>query len=170
MDLTESMKTMLIETAKSLSGSDRRLFMARTVKTLGYGGQRQAARELGWSRDTIRKGRHELDSEFTCTDAYCARGRKSAEEYLPNLLNDIKAIVDSQSQTDPSFKTTRLYRRLSAAEVRRQLIEQFGYTDQQLPNVSTIGRKLNALGYHPQKVRKSQPQKKSHRPMQSSTN
>jgi len=32
MELTDSLKTMLIETARSLKGSARRLFMARTVK------------------------------------------------------------------------------------------------------------------------------------------
>jgi hypothetical protein len=48
MELTDSLKTLLIETAKSLKGSARRLFMARTVKELGPGGQQRAARELRW--------------------------------------------------------------------------------------------------------------------------
>ena len=46
MELTDSLKVLLIETAKSLKGSARRLFMARTVKELGPGGQQCAAREL----------------------------------------------------------------------------------------------------------------------------
>src|SRR5919202_3265577 len=96
MELTDSFKTLLIETAKSLKGSARRLFMARTVKELGTGGQRRAERELGWGRMTIRKGLYELESGFTCLDAFAARGRKPVETQLPNLLPDIKAIVDSQ--------------------------------------------------------------------------
>jgi hypothetical protein len=48
-------------------------------------------------------------------DAFKLRGRKSTEERLPNLLTDIKSLVDSQSQTDPKFQTNRLYARLSAA-------------------------------------------------------
>ena len=44
MELTDSLKILLIETAKSLTGSARRLFMARTVKELGRGGQQRAAR------------------------------------------------------------------------------------------------------------------------------
>ena len=32
MELTDSLKTLLIETAKSRKGSARRFFMARTVK------------------------------------------------------------------------------------------------------------------------------------------
>ena len=159
MELTDSLKTMLIETARSLKGSARRLFMARTVKALGYAGQQRAARELGWGRMTIRKGLRELDSGLICLDAYSLRGRKRAEDHLPSLLTDIKAIVDSQSQADPQFRSRRLYTRLTAAEVRRQLIAQKGYTDAQLPSAETIGSKLNTLGYYPQKVAKSQPKK-----------
>ena len=79
-----------------------------------------------------------MESGFTCLDACTARGRKRVEDHLPTLLADIKAIVDSQSQTDPQFRTTRLYTRLSAAEVRRQLIGQKGYTDDTLPTVQTL--------------------------------
>jgi hypothetical protein len=116
---------------------------------------------------TIRKGRHELDSGIICLDAFAQRGRKRAEAHLPTLLTDIQALVDSQSQADPQFRTTRLYTRLTAAEVRRQLIAHKGYTDAALPTAETIGAKLNALGYYPQKVAKSQPQKKSRKPTQS---
>ena len=169
MELTDSVKALLVETAKSLKGSARRVFMARSVKELGAGGQRLAARELGWGRMTIRKGMHELESGVICMDAFSSRGRKRAEQHLPNLLTDISAIVDSQSQADPQFRTTRLYTRLTAAEVRRQLIAQHGYTDAELPTAETIGTKLNALGYYPQTVAKSQPQKKSPKPTPSST-
>src|SRR5215468_6621290 len=100
MEFTDSLKALFVQTAQSLHGSARRLFMARTVKELGPGGQRRAERDLGWSRVTIRKGTHELASGFTCLDAFAARGRKRAEDHLPHLLADIKALVDSQSQTD----------------------------------------------------------------------
>jgi hypothetical protein len=159
MELTDSLKTLLIETAKSLKGSARRLFMARTVKELGPGGPQRAARELRWGRMTIRKGLHELDSGVICIDAFALRGRKRAEAHLPNLLMDIQALVDSQSQADPQFRSNRLYTRLTAAEVRRQLIARKGYADTVLPTAETIGTKLNELGYVPQKVAKSQPQK-----------
>jgi hypothetical protein len=169
MELTDSLKAFFIDTAKTLKGSARRIFMARTVKELGAGGQRRAERELGWSRVTIRKGAREEESGTPIQDAFGARGRKRAEAHLPKLLTDITAIVDSQSQTDPQFRTNRLYTRLSAAEVRRQLIAQKGYTDAELPTVQTISTKLNALGYFPKKVAKTQPQKKSRKPMPSSS-
>jgi Rhodopirellula transposase DDE domain len=169
MELTDSLKTLLIETAKSLKGSARRVFMARTVKELGPGGQQRAARELRWGRMTIRKGLHELNSGVICVDAFALRGRQRAEAHLPNLLTDIQAIVDSQSQADPQFRSNRLYTRLTAAEVRRQLIAQKGYADTVLPTAETIGTKLNDLGYFPQKVAQSQPQKNFQKRTPSST-
>ncbi len=169
MELTESLIALFIDTAKTLKGSARRIFMARTVKELGPGGQRRAERELGWSRVTIRKGTHELERGLRCVDNFAARGRKRAEDHLPNLLTDITTIVDGQSQTDPQFRTNRLYTRLSAAEVRRQLIAHHGYTDDELPTAETIGAKLHALGYYPPTVAKTQPQKKSPKPTPSSS-
>jgi len=169
MELTDSLKTLLIETAKSLKGSARRLFMARTVKELGPGGQQRAARELRWGRMTMRKGMRELATGVRCIDAFSLRGRKRAEAHLPHLLTDICARVDSQSQADPQFRSHRLSTRLTAAEVRRQLIAHKGYLDATLPTAETIGTKLNELGYYPQKVAKSQPQKNSRKPTPSST-
>ena len=161
MELADELKSLLIETAKQLKGSARRLFQARTVKALGTGGASVAERDLGWNRKTIRKGIHELESGITCLDAFDARGRKRAEDHLPNLLRDIRALVDGQSQIDPQFKTTRLYTRLTATEVRRQLIVQKGYREEELPTSTTIATKLNEMGYYPTKVAKSKPKKTS---------
>jgi hypothetical protein len=147
MHLSDTLKALFIETATTLKGAARRRFMAQTVQELGPGGQRQAERELGWCRDTIRKGAHELTRGVICLDNFTARGRKPVEAHLPNLLADLAALVDSQSQTDPQFRTQRLYTRLDAAEVRRLLIAQKGYTDAELPTVQTITTKLNTLGY-----------------------
>ncbi len=144
-------------------------FLARTVQELGPGGQRRAEREFGWSRVTVRKGTGELERGIPLHDNFAARGRKRAEVHLPTLLTDIQAIVDSQSQTDPQFRTIRLYTRLSATEVRRQLMAQKGYADADLPTVQTISTKLDDLGYSPKKVAKVQPQKKSQKRTPSSS-
>ena len=161
MELTAELKATYIETAKALKGSERRVFMARIVGLFGYGGQSWAARELGWCRNTLRKGINELDSGVRIEDKFSARGRKKAEEKLPNLLSDIRELADGQSQTDPTFQTTRLYTRLSAAEVRKQLITEKDYRDDELPTEETIRVKLNKLGYKLRAVQKSRPQKNS---------
>jgi hypothetical protein len=168
--LTDSLKKLLIETAFGLHGAAKRKFMAQTVVKLGFGGQRLAQRELAWNRDTIRKGIRELTSGITCVDNYSGKGRKKAEEYLTTLLEDIKNIVDQESQTDPSFKSRRLYTRLTAAQVRKQLIEKYGYSDEVLPTSETIRVKLNDLGYNLRRVKKVLPQKKSLKLMQSLRN
>ncbi len=168
MELTEEVKELLIQTTRSLKGSEKCLFMARTVRILGKGGQRRAEKELGWNRGTIRKGEHELKSRLVCVDAFNQRGRKRSEEHLPNLLKDITAIVDGQSQADPQFRSARLYTRLTAAEIRCQLITAFHYTDAELPTTATITTKLNKLGYSLRKVAKTQPQKNSQKRMLSS--
>lgn len=158
--MTPELNETFVETAKVLKGHQRRLFMARVVNSLGRGGMSFAQKELGWNEGTIRKGRHELRTGIECVDAVNQRGRQKAEEKLPKLLEDIKEIVDSQSQIDATFQTNRLYTRLSAEEVRRQLILQKGYQNEELPTAKTIGIKLNQLGYHLKAVVKSKPQKK----------
>jgi hypothetical protein len=161
---------VLVDAAEVLKGSQKRLFMAKTVQAMGRGGQRWAEVHLGWCRDTIRKGAHELRSGMTCVDAFSSRRRKPAEEHLPRLLDDIRSIADGQSQADPKFQTNRLFTRISAAEVRRQLIATKGYTDAELPTQQTINTKLNLLGFRLTKVAKCRPQKESRRPTPSSSN
>lgn len=160
MELTAEIKMLLQDAAEKLKGSDRRTFMAKVVNTLGRGGQRLAERELGWDHTTIRKGTLELASGLACLDAFRLRGRHTVETRLPDLLKDIRRIVDSQSQIDPTFQTQRLYSRLSAAEVRQQLIEQKQYAPEQLPTVQTFNTKLNQLDYRLKTVAKTQPLKK----------
>lgn len=159
MRLTNEFKETLNEAQATLSGYVRRHFMAKIVETVFGGKPSHAESELGWNRTTMRKAMDELQGEFCYIDRYHERGRKRSEEHLPNLLTDIRAIVDSQSQTDPTFRTQRLYTRLSAAEVRQQLIVQKGYQDDELPCPATIGNKLNEMGYHLRTVQKSRPQK-----------
>lgn len=166
--LTDSMKTLLIEAARNLKGNARRVFMARTVNELGYGGQRYVEREFGWDRGIIRKGMRELEHGTPIADHFSNRGRKRAEAHLPHLLEDICAIVDPHSHADPQVKCDRLYTRITAAEVRRQLIQQKGYTDDALPTAETISKKMNQLGYTTTRVAKSIPKKRSPQPKLSS--
>jgi len=160
MELSKDLKEIIIETGQELKGYAGRIFQAKVVKGLGKGGQREAEKELGWNRETIRKGMTELEGKFGYIDQFRKRGRKRAEAHLPNLLTDIQEIAERASQTDPTFQTTQLYIRLSAAEVRKQLLIEKGYQAEDLPCVKTIGHKLNELGYSLKKVQKSQPLKK----------
>jgi hypothetical protein len=159
-NLTPELKNFLNETRSKLKGCERRKFMANVVRLMGRGGQLRAEIELGWDRKTIIKGTKELDSGFECLDNFSARGRHCIEQKLPNILDDIKQIVDPVSQCDPTFRTTALYSPLSAKEVYRRLIEDKQYCHDQLPTMRTISNKLNQLGFHLKKVAKCKPQKK----------
>ena len=158
MEITSGLRNLLIETAESLSGADRRRFMANTLNKLQLG-QREAACLFGWGRDTLRKAGHEMRTGLTCADAFCQRGRKPVEFHLPHLFDDLRGLVQDHLQTDPTFQTTRLFCRLSAPEVRRPLIQRKGYTDEELPSLQTITTKLNALGFRLNKVAKTRPNK-----------
>jgi hypothetical protein len=164
MDLAPEVVDLIRRTADTFPwGPARRRYMADTVETLGLG-QRQTYLLFGWGRDTVRKALHERRTGITCQDATSCRGRKPIEFHLPCLLDDIKDLVKDHIQADPTFRTTRLYCRLTAPEVRRQLIDRKGYSDEQLPSLQTITTKLNALGFHLTKVRKCLPKKRFPRP------
>ena len=64
----------------------------------------------------------ELQIGFVCIDNFLGRGRKLAEEKYPALLEDIKNVVESICQTDPTFHSTKLYSPITAKEVHRKLI------------------------------------------------
>ena len=154
MELTPEIRETLNETKASLSGYKRRHFMAKVVQTMLCGSPTRAEKELGWNRVTLSKALKELEGGFCYIDRYYARGRKRAEEHLPSLLDDIREIAGRYSQTDPTFRTTRQYTRLTTAALRRQLIEEKGYTDAELPSEETIRIKLKDLGYGLKRVKK----------------
>src|SRR5436305_11981136 len=147
MAITEELRGLVVRTTGSLKlGAERRQYMADTVTSLDLS-QRQAQTLFGWGRDTLRKALHERRSGIRCCDAFAQRGRKPAEHRLPRLFEDIRELVQDQYQTDGTFRSTRLYCRLSAAQVRRQLIDRKGYAAGALPSIQTITTKLNGLGF-----------------------
>jgi len=148
------------KTAIQLKGTERRQFMAGVVNLLRRGGLSFAERILGWNRGTVRKGKIELETNTPINDKFHERGRHQVEKHLPYLLDNIRSIVEPSSQTDPTFRSTRIYSPLSAGEIRQRLIRQYGYTDAQLPCDRTLRTKLNEMGYRLRKVRKCRPLKK----------
>jgi len=154
MEIKPEISRWINETRAKLKGYERRHFMAETVQTMCKGRPLIAERELGWNRGTISKAMEEWEGQFCYIDQGHLRGRKKAEEHLPKLLEDIVEIADEFSQTDPTFRTTRLYTRLTAGQIRSQLIQSKGYEDKQLPCRETIREKLNKLGYSLKRVKK----------------
>ncbi|MCU7899031.1 MAG: hypothetical protein KZQ66_18860 [Candidatus Thiodiazotropha sp. (ex Lucinoma aequizonata)] len=73
---------------------------------------------------------------------FSARGRRRVAQYLPNLLDDIRSIMEPLGQTDPTFRSARIYSSLSADEVPLQLIVQRGYSNIELPVYTYAAKKL----------------------------
>ncbi len=112
---------------------------------------------------------------------FAAEARDVDPEYAPLTVNTdgwaatrnafctlFPTIAVVLCQADPRFQADRLVVRISAAEVRRRLISEKGYTDEELPTPQTINTKLNMLGYRLTKVAKCRPQYESRRPTPSS--
>ena len=157
MEITPEIRDMLNETRASLNGYSRRHFMAQVVETMLDSSPMRAEKELGWNRVTLAKALDELRGRYCLIDQFQQRGRKRAEEELPTLLDDIRNLAERHSQTDPTFRTTRQYTRLTAVGLRQQLIAEKGYTDDALPTEQTIRTKLNELGYRLKRVKKVVP-------------
>jgi hypothetical protein len=169
VELSDGVKTVLCETAAELTGAARRRFMARTVCELFGGVINRAVRVLGWDPRTLRTALRERRAGISCLDGRTGAGQPRAEIHHPTLLADLRAIVDGQSQIDPCFQSQRLYTRLTAAQIRRQLVVQKGYADADLPSIETIRVKVTDLGYHLRRVAKVKPKKRFPRPRPSST-
>jgi len=148
------------ETSTTLTGSNRRIFQAKITNEYLDGNPNRAESVFGWGRNTVKLGLKELETGYTCYVEVHKRGDKKTEEKLPNIEQDIKAIVEPHSQVDPKFKTSLIYTRITAKAVRKALLDSKGYTNQELPTERTISNILNRLGYTLKPVLKTKPQKK----------
>jgi hypothetical protein len=157
---TQSFDTLIRSAARRLQGHQRRLFMAEVATRLCEGSARQAERRFGWGRQTVDKGLHEAGGGIRCLEDFAAKGRRRSEAKDPQLAADIRAIVEPRTQADPELKSPRVYTNLSAAEVRRALIDN-GYAGQRLPSERTLRDILNRMGYRLKRIRKGKPLKKT---------
>lgn len=145
---------------QKLTGSERRIYLAGIAKQLGYGGMKLVEESFGIDYKTLKKGMEELNSGNFITDAFNKRGRKGIEEHLPNIIDDIKSIVDAESQTDPKFEDNRLFTRLTPENIKTELHKNKGYKLEELPTNRTIYNKVNELGYSFSTIQKTKPIKK----------
>ena len=134
--------------------------MARVAVELLGGSARRAESHFGWSCDAVELGLCERASGIICLENFQARGNKKSESKRPQLEGDIRALADPHSQAGPQFRSSLAYTRLSAASVRRALVEQKGWKQEDLPAPRTLNTSLNRLGYRLRSVAKARPEKK----------
>ena len=147
--------------AKRLTGHPRRLFQAEMALKYCDGSGRRAERVLGWGREAVETGLHELRTGIRCVDDYSSRGRHKTEDKFPELTAEIQALVEPHSQADPKFQTPLAYTRMTAKAVHEQLAAKASQTSRAVPAERTLYDILNRLGYRLRRVRKTKPQKNS---------
>src|SRR3954447_17369944 len=158
--LTEEVIASFRDAARKLTGAKRRAFQARVTLDYLGGNVWKAERVFGWSHPTVTLGLNELRTGIICLGNFSARGNRKTEAKFPQLEADIRALAEPESQTDPKFQSPFLYTRMTAKAVREALIDQKGWTDEELPHVNTIDEILNRLGYKLRRVQKAKPLKK----------
>jgi len=154
--------SLLIEAARELKGRRRRMFLGKVCDTLCDGSTRKTEQRFGWGRDTVAKGRQELQSNLPplVPPQPERRGRLRSEDKNPQLKIDIQLIVEPHTHSDPELKTNRKYTNFSAAEVREALGDK-GYTLESLPSERTIRDILNRMNYRLKRIQKGKPLKKT---------
>ena len=153
-------ESLLRQGADRLKGHERRLFMAEVTLKLCDGNPRKAERRFNWGRETVAKGLQELQQGVRCLENFAARGRPRLEVKMPQLAQDIRAIVEPHTQADPELKSARRYSNLSAAEVLEAL-QKKGYTKENLPSERSMRDILNRMNYRLKRIRKGKPLKKT---------
>src|SRR3954451_19480413 len=158
--LTKEVIASFKDAARKLTGDKRRAFQAQVTLDYLGGNAWKAERVFGWSHPTVTLGLNELRTGIICLGNFSARGNHKTEAKSPELGADIRALAGPESQTDPKFQSPFLYTRMTAKAVRQALIDEKGWTDEELPHVNTIGEILNRLGYKLRRVQKTKPLKK----------
>ena len=167
--LTKSQIADLCLASSKLHGAERRAFQAEMALKHCQGSPRLAETVFGWGRQTVELGLAEHRTGIICIGAQSTYGGAPPwEERQPEAAEFLRQLAEEYAQQDPSFKTSIGYTRLTAAEAIRQLSAQ-GYSDEQLPALSTMANILNRMGYRLRKVLKAKPKKKSRKQMQSLT-
>ena len=153
MDEEEQMFESVFEDLDSfLDERQRRLLAGAMSKSIGYGGDSAVHRATGLARDTIRKGREELEQPEDAAPVDRVRetggGRKPVTETDPKLLEALDALVEPTSAGDPESPLRW------TAKSLRTLAEELSRQDHPVSHTK-VGQLLRASGYRLQANRKS---------------
>ncbi len=86
---------------KKIPWAERHQSMAQVTVDLLDGRPRVAEEVFGWSRSTVELGMHELRTGIRCLNDISNRHRTRTEDNYPEILQDIHAILEPESQADP---------------------------------------------------------------------
>ena len=159
-NLTQEVIENLKIAASNMSGSSRRKFQAEMTIRYCEGNARKAEELIGWSRDSVQKGLHEIRTGIVCLNGNATfSGKKRWEDKHPEAAQALWDLAQAHSQQDPTFRTTIAFTRLTAKEAISQLIAM-GFDHEILPSPSSMADILNRNGYRLRTVIKAKPLKK----------
>jgi len=138
---------------------ERRLAMAEVAQHLLDGKARVAEYVFGWSRETVKTGLEELRTGITHEDDLSKRRKPKTEEKHPQLIEDIRVLMEPHSQAESHLRTALAYTNVTAAAVRNALLGK-GWPEETLPKVRTLSNILNRMDYRLRRVTKIKVQKK----------
>jgi hypothetical protein len=144
---------------KRVAWPQRRQAMADVTLSLLDGKARVAEEVFGWGRSTVELGIKELQAGIVCVNDLSRRRKPKTEEKCPELLREVRLIMDPKSQAQSHLRTPLSYANVTAKSVRATLVEK-GWSDAELPSVRTMSNILNRQDYRLRRVEKSQVKKK----------
>lgn len=143
----------------------RRRAMADVTRTLLDGKPRIAENAFGWNRSAVELGMNEYRTGITCVLDLRSRRKPKTEEKYPQMLEEIRKLMEPHSQADPKLRTALAYTNMTASAVWEAL-QGKGWSEKELPTIRTMSEMLNRHGYRLRTVVKTQVQKKRRIPMQ----
>lgn len=145
----------------------RRRAMGDVTMTLLDGKPRVAEDVFGWGRAAVEVGIKEFQTDVLCVNDLSARCKPKTEEKNPELIAEIRTIMEPDSEAESHLRTTFLYTNMTAQAVYNALVEK-GWSEESLPSLRTISNILNRQGYRLRTVAKTKVKKKRRKPTQSS--
>jgi hypothetical protein len=158
--LTESIVGVISKIVALVPWPERRRAMGEVTTSLLNGKKRVAEDLFGWGRSTVDLGLNEMRSGINCRNDLSLRHKPKTEEKYPEMLIDIKSIMDPECRAQQSLRTTLSYTNKTAASVRSALLAK-GWPDEKVPTARSISNILYRQNYRLRQVEKTQVQKKN---------
>lgn len=139
-----------------LDERQRRLLAASIAKGYGHGGIKLVSEASGMDIRTIRSGIHEIKDGMPFPSGpekvrKSGAGRKPVKQLQPDLLDDIRAVVENNTYGDPQKVIS--WTDLSLRDISSILKERFGID----AGKDIVSRALEELGYSKQANQKNAP-------------
>jgi hypothetical protein len=102
---------------KLLKGTDKRYFIAEVSESLFNGNARLTESTFGFGRKVVALGINEKRTGTICYGNYGPSEKKKSEVALDNLEDDIRSLVEPESQANSQLRNTFAYTRITAKAV-----------------------------------------------------